>query len=48
MKADKIRKKNIEKLGISNKGIKQKDRVINLMVFSIVFFIALLMISQIV
>ncbi|MCC9018887.1 MULTISPECIES: hypothetical protein [Flavobacterium] len=48
MNEDKTRKKKIKKLGISNKAIRQKDRVINLMVFTTIFFIALLMISQIV
>ena len=48
MKANKTREKEITKLYMSNKSLQNKDRVINLMVFTIVFFIALLLISQIV
>lgn len=48
MKANKSRNKEITKLYISKKSIQNKDRTINLMVFTIVFFIAILLISQIV
>lgn len=48
MKANKTRNKEITKLSNSNKSIRKKDKLINLMVFSIVFFIAVLLISQIV
>ncbi|SEO18217.1 hypothetical protein SAMN05444671_0769 [Flavobacterium sp. CF108] len=48
MKENKTRKKEITKLYMSNKSLQNKDRTINLMVFTIVFFIALLLISQIV
>jgi len=47
MKANKTRNKELTKLYLSNKSIKNKDRVINLLVFTIVFFIAIMMISQI-
>lgn len=48
MKANKTRSKEITKLYVSNKSMQNKDRIINLMVFTMVFFIALLLISQIV
>jgi len=47
MKVDKTRKKELTKLYLSNKSIRNKERVINLLVFTIVFFITVLMISQI-
>ncbi|SHH04798.1 hypothetical protein SAMN05443663_105108 [Flavobacterium defluvii] len=48
MKANKTRKKELTKLYVSNKSLKNKDRIINVMVFSIVSFIAVLLISQII
>ncbi|MCP2025333.1 hypothetical protein L1276_000473 [Flavobacterium sp. HSC-32F16] len=48
MKVNKTRSKEITKLYVSNKSMQNKDRIINLMVFTMVFFIALLLISQIV
>lgn len=48
MKTNKTRSKEITKLYVSNKSLKNKDRFINLMVFAIVFFTAVLLISQIV
>lgn len=48
MKVNKTRNKELTKLYLSNKSIKNKDRIINVMVFTIVFFITVLMISQIV
>lgn len=48
MKANKTRNKELTKLYLSNKSIRNKDKVINLLVFTIVFFITVLMISQIV
>lgn len=48
MKANKTRSKEIAKLYATNKSMRNKDRFINLMVFGIVFFIAVLLISQIV
>jgi hypothetical protein len=48
MKANKNRSREITKSYLSNKSVKNKDRVINLMVFSIVFFITILLITQIV
>ncbi len=48
MKANNTRSKAITKLYVSNKSMRKKDRAINLMVFTIVFFIAVLLISQIV
>jgi hypothetical protein len=47
MKVDKTRNKELTKLYLSNKSIRNKERVINLLVFTIVFFITVLMISQI-
>lgn len=47
MKVDKKRNKELTKLYLSNKSIRNKERVINLLVFTIVFFITVLMISQI-
>lgn len=48
MKTDKTRNKEITKEYVSNKSMKHKDKFINVMVFSIVFFIAVLLIAQIV
>lgn len=48
MKANKSRSKEIAKLYGSKKSMQTKDRTINLMVFTIVFFIAILLISQMV
>ena len=48
MKANKTRNKELTKLYLSNKSIRNKDRFINLMVFAIVFFITVMMIAQIV
>lgn len=48
MKTNNTRSKAITKLYVSNKSMKVKDRAINLMVFTIVFFITILLISQIV
>ncbi|RED27119.1 hypothetical protein BD847_1052 [Flavobacterium cutihirudinis] len=48
MKTNKTRNKEITKLYVSKKSMQNKDRFINLMVFTIVFFIAVLLISQIV
>ncbi|WP_343697850.1 hypothetical protein [Flavobacterium sp.] len=48
MKTNKTRSRKITKQYVSAKSIKNKDRLINVMVFSIVFFIAILLISQIV
>jgi hypothetical protein len=48
MKGNKTRSKEITKVYLSNKSMQHKNRIINLMVFTIVFFIALLLISQIV
>lgn len=47
MKVDKTRNKELTKLYLSNKSISNKERVINLLVFTIVFFITIMMISQI-
>jgi len=48
MKTSKTRSKEITKQYVTNKSIQSKDKVINLMVFTIVFFITVLLISQIV
>jgi len=48
MKTNKTRSKEITKQYLTNKTIQNKDRTINLMVFTIVFFITVLLISQIV
>jgi hypothetical protein len=48
MKANKTRNKEITKRYISNKSRQNKDQMINFMVFTIVFFITVLLISQIV
>lgn len=48
MKVNKTRNKELTKLYLSNKSMRNKDRIINIMVFTIVFFITVLMISQIV
>jgi hypothetical protein len=47
MKVDKTRNKELTKLYLSNKSIRNKERVINLLVFTMVFFITIMMISQI-
>lgn len=48
MKTNKTRSKEITKQYLSNNARQNKSRIINLMVFTIMFFIALLLISQIV
>ncbi|TDP02952.1 hypothetical protein EV145_102112 [Flavobacterium sp. 245] len=48
MKANKTRSKEITKVYLSKKSMNNKNRFINLMVFTIVFFIAVLLISKIV
>lgn len=48
MKVNKTRNKELTKRYLSNKSTRNKDFIINLMVFTIVFFITVLMISQIV
>lgn len=48
MKTDKTRSKRITKEYVSNKSMMNKDKFINVTVFSIVFFIAVLLISKIV
>ncbi|MEN2489389.1 hypothetical protein AAYQ05_16430 [Flavobacterium sp. B11] len=48
MKTDKTRSKKITKEYVSNKSMKHKDQFINVMVFSIVFFIAVFLIAQMV
>lgn len=48
MKANKTRSKEITKTYVSKKSMHNENKFINLMVFSIVFFIAVLLISQIV
>jgi hypothetical protein len=48
MKANKTRSKEITKQYVTKKSMRNKDSLINLMVFTIVFFITVLLISQIV
>jgi hypothetical protein len=48
MKANKTKKKYITELDMSEKSIKRKDRIVNSIVFAVVSFIAVFMISQIV
>lgn len=48
MKANKTRKKDLTELDISQKSMKRKDRIINSIVFAVVSFIAIMMISKIV
>jgi hypothetical protein len=48
MKANKTRKKELTELDISEKSFKRKDRIVNSIVFAVVSFIAIMMISQIV
>lgn len=48
MKVNKTRNKEITKRYVTNKSMRNKDAIINLMVFTIVFFITVLLISQIV
>ena len=48
MKRNKTRKKYITELDMSEKSIKRKDRIVNSIVFAVVSFIAVFMISQIV
>ncbi|WP_264204827.1 hypothetical protein [Flavobacterium shii] len=48
MKANKTRKKYVTSLDVSGNSMKRKDRIINSIVFVVVSFIAILMISQIV
>ncbi|WP_164879150.1 hypothetical protein [Flavobacterium cerinum] len=47
MKANKTRKKEAAELNASDNAIQKKDRIINIIVFSVVLFIAVLMLSQI-
>ncbi|MBF7091286.1 hypothetical protein IUY40_07020 [Flavobacterium sp. ALJ2] len=48
MKVNRIRKKYISRLDISQKSMKRKDRIVNSIVFAVVSFIAVFMIYQIV
>ena len=48
MKVNKTRNKEVTKLYLSSESMKNKGRIINIMVFTIVLFITVLMISQIV
>ncbi|SFD50185.1 hypothetical protein [Flavobacterium phragmitis] len=48
MKTHKIRSKEITKEYLSNKSKKNKDKAINVMVFGIVFFVAVLLLSKII
>ncbi|MCV9934289.1 hypothetical protein OIU80_18580 [Flavobacterium sp. LS1R47] len=48
MKANKTRKKELTELDMSEKSMKRKDRIVNSIVFAVVSFIAVFMISQIV
>ncbi|MET3018100.1 hypothetical protein [Flavobacterium hydatis] len=48
MKANKTRKKELTPLDISENSMKRKDRIVNSIVFVVVSFIAIMMISQIV
>lgn len=48
MKTNKPVKRDFKEIELSDKSRQNKDRAINLMVFTIVFFIALLLISQLV
>ncbi|MFH6988638.1 hypothetical protein ACHRVW_12925 [Flavobacterium collinsii] len=46
MKANKTRDKEIAKLYASNKPMQNKDRIINLIVFALVLFLTVFLISQ--
>jgi hypothetical protein len=48
MKTNKIRKKDITQLEIAHNSIRRKDRIVNSIVFTVVFCIAVFIISQIV
>lgn len=47
MKANKTRKKEATELDVSNNAIQKKDRIINIIIFAVVLFIAVLTLSQI-
>jgi hypothetical protein len=48
MKKNKTRSREITKDYMSNKSMQRKEKAINVMVFSIIFFIAVLLLTQIV
>ncbi|MBF4487366.1 MULTISPECIES: hypothetical protein [unclassified Flavobacterium] len=48
MKVNKSRKKDTTKLAFSNKSIRAKDRIVNSIVFTVVFCIAIFIISRLV
>lgn len=47
MKTNKTRKKEATELDTSNNAIQKKDRIVNIIVFAVVLFIAVLTLSQI-
>ncbi len=47
MKANKTRKKEATELDASNNAIQKKDRIVNIIIFTVVLFIAVLTLSQI-
>lgn len=47
MKANKTRKKEVTELDASNNAIQKKDRIVNIIIFTVVLFIAVLTLSQI-
>ncbi|GEM_PF-2524922 len=48
MKTDRSRSKEITKIYTSNKSRRNKDRFVNLMVFTVVLFITVMLIAKIV
>lgn len=47
MKTNKTRKKEATELDASNNAIQKKDRIVNIIIFTVVLFIAVLTLSQI-
>lgn len=47
MKANKTRKKEATELNAPNNTIQKKDRIVNIIIFTVVLFIAVLTLSQI-
>jgi hypothetical protein len=47
MKTNKTRKKEATELDAPNNAIQKKDRIVNIIVFAVVLFIAVLTLSQI-
>lgn len=48
MKASKTRKKAIARLGLKNNSIRNKDRIVNSIVFTVAFCITIFLVSKIV